>query len=112
LAIRREVLGDQHPDTATSLNNLGGLLHNMGDYAGARPYYEQALVVLCETLGVQHPTTIQTQLNLIILYLRMQDSASAKGLLSEAVVGVKDLPEGHPSRTMVFDILRQLGIED
>ncbi len=45
LAIRKEVLGEKHPDTATSLNNLGYLLQAMGDYAAARPYYEQALAI-------------------------------------------------------------------
>ena len=35
LAIRRGVLGDQHPDTAESLNNLAGLSHEQGRYAEA-----------------------------------------------------------------------------
>ena len=55
LAIRREVLGEKHPDTATSLNNLGGLLDSMGDYAEARPYLEQALAILEEALPPEHP---------------------------------------------------------
>ena len=37
LAIRREVLGEHHPDTATSLNNLGSLLQAMGDLACRPP---------------------------------------------------------------------------
>jgi tetratricopeptide (TPR) repeat protein len=37
LAIRKEVLGERHPDTATSLNNLAGLLEAQGDYAAAQP---------------------------------------------------------------------------
>ena len=39
------MLGEEHPDTALSLNNLGSLLQAMGDLAGARPYYERALVL-------------------------------------------------------------------
>jgi len=35
LAIRRKVLGDKHPDTAISLNNLGLLPQVMGDHTGA-----------------------------------------------------------------------------
>jgi Flp pilus assembly protein TadD len=34
------VLGPEHPNTATSLNNLGSLLQVQGDLAGARLYYE------------------------------------------------------------------------
>jgi tetratricopeptide (TPR) repeat protein len=55
LAIYREVLGEKHPDTATSLNNLGMLLQAMGDYAGARLYFEQALAILEEALPPEHP---------------------------------------------------------
>jgi hypothetical protein len=37
------VLGSEHLHTATSLGNLARLLHDLGDLAGARPYYERAL---------------------------------------------------------------------
>jgi tetratricopeptide (TPR) repeat protein len=39
------VLGPDHPDTATSLNNLGSLLQDLGDLAGARSCYEHALQI-------------------------------------------------------------------
>ena len=45
LALRRKALPQDHPDLALSLNSLGGLLKEQGDYAGARPYYEQALAM-------------------------------------------------------------------
>ena len=37
LEIRQKVLGREHPDTATSLNNLAELYEAMGDYAKAEP---------------------------------------------------------------------------
>ena len=55
LAIRKEVLGEHHPDYATSLNNLAVLLTSQGDYAAARPLYEQALAIRKEVLGERHP---------------------------------------------------------
>ena len=64
LAIRRKVLGEEHPDTATSLNNLGSLLQEMGDYAGARPYFEQALAISRKVLGEEHPDTATSLNNL------------------------------------------------
>ena len=57
LAIRRAVLGEQHPDTALNLNNLGSLLGIQDDYASARPYFEQALAIFRSVLGKQHPNT-------------------------------------------------------
>ena len=41
LEIRRKVLGREHPDTATSLDNLAGLYRAMGDYAKAEPLLQR-----------------------------------------------------------------------
>jgi Flp pilus assembly protein TadD len=46
-----------HPDTAESLNNLGSLLRDQGDLAGARGAYEQALSIFEKVLGPEHPNT-------------------------------------------------------
>ena len=46
-----------HPHTASSLNNLGGLLHAQGEYEAARPCYERALAIFEEKLGPEHPHT-------------------------------------------------------
>jgi len=57
LAIRKELVGERHPDTAISLNNLAELLASQGDYAGAKPLFEQALAIRKEVLGPRHPDT-------------------------------------------------------
>jgi tetratricopeptide (TPR) repeat protein len=67
LEINRNVLGEEHPDTATSLNNLGALLRATGDYDGARPYYEKAYSILVKSLGANHPNTTTVKENLEIL---------------------------------------------
>lgn len=51
--------------TAASLNNLGRVLHIMGDRAQAKHYHEQALAVLEERLGPNHPYTNIVHKNLI-----------------------------------------------
>jgi tetratricopeptide (TPR) repeat protein len=43
LAIRKQQLGDNHPSTATSLNNLAGLYESQGRYSEAEPLYKQVL---------------------------------------------------------------------
>ena len=55
LQARCETLGDRHPSTLTSLNNLGMLQKAKGDLAGAEPLYVEALQALRETLGDRHP---------------------------------------------------------
>jgi len=67
-------LGPEHPNTATSLNNLGDLLQEQGDLAGARPYYERALRILMARLGPNHASTRAVQRNLADLEALMNQS--------------------------------------
>jgi tetratricopeptide (TPR) repeat protein len=46
LAIRKQQLGDNHPLTATSLNNLAYLYQSQGRYNEAEPLYKQALAII------------------------------------------------------------------
>ena len=39
----RRILGEEHPDTLTSMNNLANTLGSLGDLAGARALQEQVL---------------------------------------------------------------------
>ncbi|MFC2032217.1 tetratricopeptide repeat protein, partial [Chloroflexota bacterium] len=59
LEIREKVLGPEHPDTATSLNNLAGLYNDQGLYKEAEPLYKRALEIREKVLGPEHPFTIQ-----------------------------------------------------
>ena len=43
LAIRTKVLGKEHPDTLSSMNNLAGTLKAQGDLAGARTLQDHSL---------------------------------------------------------------------
>ena len=67
LAIREQVLGPDHPDTALSLNNLALLLRDQGDYAAARPLYERALAIREQARGPDHPDTALSLNNLALL---------------------------------------------
>ena len=58
------------------MNNLGSLLHSMGDLAGAQPYLEGALATQTLFLGEQHTVTLRTQHNLDRL---LEDLGRAKG---------------------------------
>ena len=58
LALLQNLLGDDHPHVASSLNNLAGLYYSQGKYKEAEPLYQQALNILEQRLGVDHPRTI------------------------------------------------------
>ena len=58
LEVQRETLGNQHPDTLTSIGNLGVLLEEMGDPVAAELLSREALEASRETLGNRHPNTL------------------------------------------------------
>ncbi len=63
LEIRRRLLTDDHPDTATSYNNLAVNLNAQGKYAQAQPLYEKALEIRHRRLTDDHPDTAQSYNN-------------------------------------------------
>ena len=64
LQIWQKVLGPEHPDTATSLNNLAELYKRMGEYAKAEPLFQEALRIRRKVLGPEHPDTATSLNNL------------------------------------------------
>jgi Flp pilus assembly protein TadD len=56
LVIREAGLGSDHPDVATSLNNLGLVLADLGNLNAARTHHERALAIRLAGLGPDHPT--------------------------------------------------------
>ncbi|EAZ87982.1 tetratricopeptide repeat protein, partial [Crocosphaera chwakensis] len=62
LDIVKQRLGEEHPNVATSLNNLAELYNAQGRYEEAEPLYKKAIMIAIKTLGVNHPNT-QTIIN-------------------------------------------------
>ena len=114
LAIREKTLGPEHPDTATSLNNLAGLLSDQGDLAAARPLYERALAIREKVLGPEHPDTATSLNNLAGLLSDQGDLAGARPLFERALaIREKALGPEHPdtatSLNNLADLLRDQG---
>ncbi len=70
LAARRRVLGAEHPDTLSSMNNLAGTLRNQGDLAGARQLQEAVLAACRRVLGAEHPGTSVSAWNYLMSLLQ------------------------------------------
>ncbi len=58
LSTRRRVLGEEHPDTLSSINNMGFLLQAQGKLDQAEPYHREALEKSRRVLGEEHPETL------------------------------------------------------
>src|SRR5262249_38943882 len=63
LEIRRKALGEEHPETATSYNNLGFNLNAQSKYADAAPLVRKALEIHRRVLGEEHPDTATSYSN-------------------------------------------------
>src|ERR1700737_4967684 len=68
LAIREKALGHDHPDVASSLNNLAELYDEQGRYADAEPLYQRSLAIREKALGRDHPAVATSLNNLAGLY--------------------------------------------
>jgi tetratricopeptide (TPR) repeat protein len=62
------VLGPDHPEVATSLNNLAVLYKRQGKYEDAEPLYKRALRIREKALGPDHPDTATCRNNFRLFY--------------------------------------------
>jgi hypothetical protein len=58
---RRIALGESHPDTLTSENNLAALYYSQGQYIRAESLFAVCLEKRLVVLGEDHPDTVDTK---------------------------------------------------
>ena len=63
--------GPEHPDVATSLNNIALIYQAQGRYAEAEPLLKRSLAIREKTLGPEHPD-VATSLNILAELYRVQ----------------------------------------
>jgi tetratricopeptide (TPR) repeat protein len=68
LEIRRMLLGSEHLDVATSINNLAYLYKNQGRYKEAETHYKEALLLFQKISDVEPIILTKSLQNLAILY--------------------------------------------
>jgi tetratricopeptide (TPR) repeat protein len=73
----REVLGEEHFDTATAYHNVALDLNSLGSFGEAGPLYQRALEIYRKTLGEDHPYTARS-------YSGVADSLRALGRYVQA----------------------------
>jgi tetratricopeptide (TPR) repeat protein len=85
LATRGRVLGEQHPSTLASVNNLAILYSRQGRYTEAEPLYQRALTARERVLGAEHPETLDALNGLAELYVNQGRYGEAEPLLERAL---------------------------
>ncbi len=84
LEMAEKNVGPDHPDVATSLNNLAFLYDNQGRYAQAEPLYKRSLAIREKALGPDHPDVAQSLNNLAALYRATKRDEEAETLEQRA----------------------------
>ena len=109
LTIRKQKLGDNHPDTAASLNNLAELYRVQGRYSEAEPLYKEALAISKQQLGDNHPLTVAILNNLAALYDSQGRYSEAGPLYKEALaISKQQLGDNHPDVAQSLNNLAEL----
>ncbi len=63
LRIRRKVLGEEHPYTASGYNDMAANLYSQGKYQEAEEGFRKALAIFRKVLGEEHPNTANSYNN-------------------------------------------------
>ena len=108
LELSQQVLGPDHPDTATVLNNLGNLCHRSGRFEEAEPLLSAALDIRVRVLGAEHPDTADTLVNLASLHDSQGRYEQVEDLFLRALA-VKERVCG-PEHPDTISILNNLGL--
>ena len=85
LAITEIVFGSAHPRAAVCADILGSILHQMGDFAGAKDQYERVLKIDQAAYGPQHPTVAAHMGNLGDVLCKLENYAQARAYLERAL---------------------------
>ena len=92
LALRTEILGEEHPDVAESLDQLAWLFQDTGDYDASEAYFRRALAMQLRLLGEEHATIADIKSSLGGLLDRRGEAEEAEHLLRQALAIWRRLP--------------------
>jgi tetratricopeptide (TPR) repeat protein len=99
LALRRKVLGEEHPNTVQSYNYVALNLDDQGKYAEAAEGYARALAIRRKVLGEEHPDMAQSYNNVASnLHAQGKYAEAAEGYARALAIHRKVLGEATPTR--------------
>ncbi len=102
-------LGEKHPSTVDSMNNLAALYQVWGQYSKAEPLYVKALQITREFLGARHPSALMSMNHLAGLYYFQGEYSKAEPLYVKTLQLRKEvLGEMHPDTLMTTNHLAGL----
>jgi hypothetical protein len=105
----KRVLGEEHPDTLTSMANLALTYSDQGRWTEAEELQVQVIEMRKRVLGAEHPDTLTSMANLASTYRNQGRWKEAEQLQMQAVKGmIKILGMEHPHTLSTITILEQM----
>ena len=109
LDVAERTVGPDHPNVATSLNNLAALYQAQGQYAQAEPLYKRSLAIREKALGLGHLLVATSLNNLALLYKTQGQYAQAEPLFKRSLaIREKALGPNHPNVAQSLENLAEL----
>jgi tetratricopeptide (TPR) repeat protein len=106
LDIRRRLLTDNHPDTATSYDSVAYNLRAQGKFAAAQPLFENALEIRRRLLTDDHPDTAASYNSLAGNLSYQGKYAAAQPLFEKALeINRRLLTDDHPHTALSYNNL-------
>jgi Tetratricopeptide repeat/TIR domain len=91
LAAFERLLGEEHPDTLTSKNDLAATLRAKGELAAARRLQEEVLAAFERLQGEEHPDTLASKHELALTLYAHGELAAARRLQEEMLAACERL---------------------
>ncbi|WP_373526621.1 tetratricopeptide repeat protein, partial [Nostoc sp.] len=109
LAMTKRLFASDHPNVATSLNNLAFLYKSQGRYSDAEPLYIDALAMTKRLFADDHPDVATSLNNLAALYDRQGRYSDAEPLYTQALaMSDRILGVNHPTTATIQENLATL----
>ena len=109
LKLKSSVFGENHPDVASSYNNIGIVYYAMGDYSKALEYYEKDLKIGLSVLGENHPDVAKSYNNIGVVYGAMGDYSKALEYYEKSLrIRLLVLGEDHPKTKVVQENIEEV----
>ncbi|WP_203755525.1 tetratricopeptide repeat protein, partial [Actinoplanes cyaneus] len=112
--VRSHLLGEEHPNTLTSMHSLANALFALGELMAAPTLHERTLAVRRRVLGEEHPDTLTSMDNFACVLHGLGELRAARELHEETLaVRRRVLGEGHPdtltSMSNLANMMRERG---
>ncbi len=98
LEIRERLLGAEHPNVASTLNNLASIYRNQGEFDKALELQQRALSIVEKTMGTEHPNVASALNGLATIYSDKGNYDMAETLYRQSLdIFEKTLGAEHPN---------------